>query len=111
MAFQYNQEEQEQGRTSRLSATPTVHSTEHFDDHETVVGSTFDKDTQHDAEKYDGGDGHRALSRTADESSVSEIVPEMVQWDSSDDPTNPQNWSFRYKVFLTVVCSIVTINV
>lgn len=35
----------------------------------------------------------------------------MVTWDGPTDPTNPQNWSIRYKWFLTVVCIIMTVNV
>lgn len=37
--------------------------------------------------------------------------PNRVAWDGPDDPTNPQNWSTKYKWFLTLVCIIMTVNV
>ncbi|KAF8191270.1 MFS polyamine transporter [Pholiota molesta] len=35
----------------------------------------------------------------------------MVTWDGPTDPTNPQNWTIRYKWFLTLVCIVMTVNV
>ena len=35
----------------------------------------------------------------------------MITWDSPNDPSNPQNWSIKYKWFVTVVCTVITINV
>ena len=35
----------------------------------------------------------------------------MITWDGPNDPSNPQNWSIKYKWFVTVVCTILTINV
>ncbi|KAI0248053.1 MFS polyamine transporter [Lactifluus subvellereus] len=37
--------------------------------------------------------------------------PNLVTWDGPDDPSNPQNWSFRYKWWLTIVCIAMTLNV
>ena len=35
----------------------------------------------------------------------------MVTWDGPNDPLNPQNWSIKYKWLVTVVCTIMTLNV
>ncbi|KAG6826910.1 hypothetical protein H0H92_013935 [Tricholoma furcatifolium] len=35
----------------------------------------------------------------------------QVAWDGPNDPTNPQNWSKKYKWFITVSCAIMTVNV
>jgi MFS transporter, DHA1 family, multidrug resistance protein len=40
-----------------------------------------------------------------------ESDPNVVTWDGPNDPANPQNWSRKYKWIITVICSIVTINV
>ncbi|KAI0270437.1 major facilitator superfamily domain-containing protein [Gloeopeniophorella convolvens] len=37
--------------------------------------------------------------------------PNLVTWDGPDDPANPQNWSFWYKWWLTIVCTVMTLNV
>lgn len=36
---------------------------------------------------------------------------EMIGWDGPDDPDNPQNWSVKYKWFLTMICVLMTVNV
>ena len=43
--------------------------------------------------------------------SDSTIDANMITWDGPNDPLNPQNWSIMYKCFVTVVCTIITINV
>jgi hypothetical protein len=35
----------------------------------------------------------------------------MITWDSLNDPLNPQNWSTKYKWFVTFVCTVITVNV
>ena len=35
----------------------------------------------------------------------------MVTWDGPNDTSNPQNWSVKYKMFVTLVCTVITINV
>ena len=42
--------------------------------------------------------------------SVQTIDPNMVTWDTPDDPTNPQNWTTVYKWLVTIVCLITTVN-
>ena len=32
--------------------------------------------------------------------------PNVVTWDSPDDPTNPHNWSSKYRWFVTVLTSV-----
>ena len=39
------------------------------------------------------------------------IDANMTTWDSPNDPSNPQNWSIKYKWFITFVCTVITINV
>ena len=43
--------------------------------------------------------------------SESTVDANMITWDGPNDPLNPQNWSIMYKCFVTVVCTIITINV
>jgi hypothetical protein len=35
----------------------------------------------------------------------------MITWDGPNDPSNPQNWSIKYKYFVTAVSVVMTINV
>ncbi len=37
--------------------------------------------------------------------------PNLVTWDGADDLENPQNWSFWYKWWITIVCTVMTLNV
>jgi membrane protein insertase Oxa1/YidC/SpoIIIJ len=37
--------------------------------------------------------------------------PKLVTWNGPNDPDNPQNWSFWYKWWLTIVCTVMTLNV
>lgn len=59
----------------------------------------------------------RAYSVMVDQATGEEIViveeqddPNKVQW-NEDDPENPQNWTARYKWFITILCGVLTINV
>jgi len=38
----------------------------------------------------------------------SEADPNVVTWDSPDDPANPRNWSLRRKWFITILISVTT---
>ena len=42
---------------------------------------------------------------------VDEEDPDMVTWDGPEDPENPQNWSNRYRWFITISCLVMTLNV
>lgn len=45
-------------------------------------------------------------------SSSKEIVdPNLVAWDGPDDRENPQTWTYAYKWFVTLLCSLTTLNV
>lgn len=35
----------------------------------------------------------------------------MLTWDGPNDSSNPQNWSNKYKWLVTVVCTVMTLNV
>ena len=68
-------------------------------------------------ERYGGDDIHEPppkeflVGGTKLEQSETTIDANMVTWESPNDPLNPQNWSVKYKSFVTVVCTIITINV
>ena len=68
-------------------------------------------------ERYGGDDIHEPVPKeflvggTKLEQSETTIDANMVTWDSPNDPSNPQNWSVKYKSFVTVVCIVITINV
>jgi DHA1 family multidrug resistance protein-like MFS transporter len=66
------------------------------------------------AEEYGGDDIHDPTPPPQDSPAASEhdvVDPDLVLWDGPDDPCNPQNWSRRYKWCLTVICSVMTLNV
>jgi len=67
-------------------------------------------------ERYGGDDIHEppsksSIIRGAGLPSVQTVDPNMVTWDGPNDPTNPQNWSIKYKWLVTIVCIIMTVNV
>ena len=37
--------------------------------------------------------------------------PNVVTWNGHEDPENPQNWSFRYRWWITIVCTVMSFNV
>ena len=37
-----------------------------------------------------------------------EADPNVITWDSPDDPANPRNWSPRRKWFITILFSVTT---
>lgn len=37
--------------------------------------------------------------------------PNIVTWDGPEDPENPKNWSFWYRWFITILCTVMTLNV
>ncbi|KZV65969.1 MFS polyamine transporter [Peniophora sp. CONT] len=37
--------------------------------------------------------------------------PDMVRFGGPEDKENPQNWSRKYKWFVTIICSLMTVNV
>lgn len=45
------------------------------------------------------------------ESSLEATEPRAVTWDSPNDPNNPQNWSYSYRWFITLICGLLTLNV
>jgi hypothetical protein len=66
------------------------------------------------AEEYGGSDFHDPIpsSQVSPAASLHDVVDfDLVLWDGPDDPCNPQNWSSKYKWFLTVVSSVMTVNV
>lgn len=37
--------------------------------------------------------------------------PNVVTWDGLEDPENPKNWSFWYRWWITILCTVMTVNV
>ncbi|KAA1477951.1 MFS polyamine transporter [Dentipellis sp. KUC8613] len=63
-------------------------------------------------EKYGADDPEDPPSKTEPTPVEEEKVdPNLVSWDGADDPTNPQNWSYAYKMFVTISCAFLTVNV
>ncbi|KAG6878237.1 hypothetical protein C0993_010359 [Termitomyces sp. T159_Od127] len=67
-------------------------------------------------ERYGGDDIEDPPERTAKETadplgSETLVDSRQVTWDGPDDPTNPQNWSTKYKWFVTVTTALITVNV
>jgi hypothetical protein len=85
------------------SLTPTTldHTTSLFesDDHPTVHGAGIPKE-------------HQLASTAITTSSFnSPGSKKVITWDGPDDPDNPKNWSYSYKWFVTLICSLLTLNV
>ena len=65
-------------------------------------------------ERYGGDDIHEPAPKEILASlaeSESTVDANMVTWDGPNDVSNPQNWSIKYKWLVTVVCTIMAINV
>lgn len=68
-------------------------------------------------ERYGGDDIHEPPPKELIARGPGSLPPEptldvnMVAWDGPDDPTNPQNWSLKYKLLVTAVCIVMTLNV
>ncbi|KAF9446057.1 MFS general substrate transporter [Macrolepiota fuliginosa MF-IS2] len=65
----------------------------------------------------DGSDPDLRIEETEEGPGLGLVSPSetldsnLVGWDGPDDPANPQNWSVKYKWFITILCSIMTLNV
>lgn len=67
-------------------------------------------------ERYGGDDVHEpplkpSVIQGAILPSEQTIDANMVTWDGPNDPTNPQNWTVKYKWLVTLVIIIMTVNV
>jgi len=66
-------------------------------------------------EKYGADDVREPNPKELKESIPKDLAldhsPPYVGWDGPDDPSNPQNWTKSYRWALTVLCSIMTVNV
>lgn len=89
----------------------------------TALDEELERDESH-MEKYGGDDPEDPPSLSPSHLSVTQegISPSLsrkgkgvdinlVGWNGPDDPENPQNWSKGYKWFVTILCSILTLNV
>ena len=68
-------------------------------------------------ERYGGDDIHEPAPKEFLVGGPSPIESEtnvdanMVTWDGPNDPSDPQNWSIKYKWWVTTVVTIMTLNV
>jgi multidrug resistance protein len=82
-------------RSLSVSPTPTI-----FE-----PTAPLEPETKHERPGFDW-----TLSVTS-ESTLEHPEPKAVTWDGPDDPNNPQNWSYGYKWFVTLICGLLTLNV
>jgi len=78
--------------------------------------SDLDRELQEDERELEmyGGDAPSRphLSEGTNPTSNPKAVdPNRVGWDGPNDPENPQNWSYSYKWFITILSSLLTANV
>lgn len=67
---------------------------------------------EHEIEQYGGDEPQDPPVKIPSKlSSHPEKDPNLVVWDGPNDPENPQNWSVRYKWFMTLIVIIMTVNV
>ena len=85
-------------RTAVLDATSAVTVVDHDEKPQSALSS--EKYVKNDIE-----DPPPPLSNESNED------PNLVTWDGPNDIENPQNWSRRYKWIITIICSIMTVNV
>lgn len=83
--------------------------------HHTHIAEITSRGEEH-IERYGGDDIHDPSPKElhvgpSSIPSESTVDVNMVTWDGPNDPTNPQNWSIKYKWLVTVVCIIMTVNV
>ncbi|EIM92287.1 MFS general substrate transporter [Stereum hirsutum FP-91666 SS1] len=87
-------------------------------------GADHDPDNDENHEDRDGEqtpveDADREVVAKRERSRIDEIQADLppeerrwkddiVTWDSKDDPENPQNWSYSYKVIVTVLFGMIT---
>jgi len=67
---------------------------------------------EHEIEQYGGDEPQDPPVKFPTKSSSHPAKdPNLVAWDGPNDPENPQNWSVRYKWFMTIVVIVMTVNV
>jgi DHA1 family multidrug resistance protein-like MFS transporter len=81
--------------------------------HKSPLEQEMSKDEER-FEMYGGDDPHDpdfARSTSAKGVSPDIVDTNLVTWDGSNDPENPQKWSRSYKWMVTILCAIMTLNV
>ncbi|TFK32378.1 MFS polyamine transporter [Crucibulum laeve] len=78
--------------------------------HQTPLEEEISRDEQA-FERYGGDDIHEPTPKSEPSPPTLPTDTNKVDWDGPDDPSNPQNWSIRYKWIITMVCIIMTVNV
>lgn len=99
--------------SNRGGGSGSSHSTPIDDDHlgqSNSLGSGSNVETEELASVHDDSGDHQAEAQQSKDDQP-EQDPNEVTWDGPDDPANPQNWSRKKKWWLTIVVSILTINV
>jgi MFS transporter, DHA1 family, multidrug resistance protein len=102
--------------TPRSSITVVDHSSNNGRSAPSPLEREISRDEK-EFEEYGGNDIHDprpkspALSDSDSSHHEEKADPNLVTWEGPNDPANPQNWSTRYKWWVTIVCSIITVNV
>ncbi|KAF8340247.1 MFS polyamine transporter [Amanita rubescens] len=66
---------------------------------------------EHEIEQYGGDEPQDPPVKIPSKTSHPATDPNLVGWDGPNDLDNPQNWSVRYKWFMTIVVIVMTVNV
>ena len=78
--------------------------------------SSFESTKIEAKERNDGDDIHERLPSEFFQvlgglSRASTFEANLVTWDSPNDPSNPQNWSIKYKWLVTIISTLMALNV
>jgi hypothetical protein len=99
------------------SSTPRSSITAVTEDDKNSLKRALEQEIKRDElhfEKYGGDDITDPPLKTESpkkQSHEPEEDPNLVSWDGPNDAANPQNWPRKYKWIITVICSIMTVNV
>ena len=104
---------------SRMSPSSTI--CDNRSDSPSITSPTHSETRDADAEKGSRPSGNASASRASvDHHQPSRSGPSeeekgkdewLVKWDGPDDPENPQNWTFRKKMGMTILVMSMCINV
>lgn len=104
---------QRRGSCSASSSTTATEPEPHVSRHTSRVYDT----RSHLSERPDPYNGQSEAmddvekQKTQDNQGELEKDPNLIEWDGPDDPENPQNWSSRYKWFITGVLGMMTFTI
>jgi hypothetical protein len=80
-------------------------------DHTTSLHAGFESDDHPTIHEADIPKAHELASTPMSTPSFNSPDSNFITWVGPDDPENPKNWSYSYKWFVTLICSLLTLNV